>query len=277
MITFNPLVPVLALGMNNRDHRKILVIDGNVGYNGGINIADEYINQDSKLGHWKDTGLRLEGEAVRNLTLMFLSVWHAYDRGKVDIKKYLPNRTVKAEGYVQPFSDSPLDNEQIAENLYMDILWQARDYVYIFTPYLMIDHEMTVALTLAAKRGLDVRIVVPKIPDKKAVYMLTESYFKPLLEAGVRIYRYTPGFIHAKSYVSDDRLAVVGTINMDYRSLYLHFECGTFLMDVDAIAALKQDCLNTFAISEEVTLNNRKTSPIINLAQAVLRVFSPLF
>lgn len=178
---------------------------------------------------------------------------------------------------MQPFSDSPLDDEQIAENLYMDILWQAREYVYIFTPHLMIDHEMTVALTMAAKRGVDVRIVVPKIPDKKAVYMLTESYFRPLLEAGVRIYRYTPGFIHAKSYVSDDRLAAVGTINMDYRSLYLHFECGTFLMDVEAIAALKQDCLETFAISEEVSCDALRSNPVKNIAQAVLRIFSPLF
>ena len=219
VVTFNPMVPYLALGMNNRDHRKILVIDGNVAYNGGINIADEYINVDSKLGHWKDTGLRLEGDGVANLTLMFLSVWDACRKEQTHVAAYLPKKSVKA-----------------------------KDYVYIFTPYLIIDHEMTLALTMAAKRGVDVRIVVPKIPDKKAVYTLTESYFRPLLEAGVRLYRYTPGFIHAKSYLADDKVGVVGTINMDYRSLYLHFECGTFLYEVDALKDLKEDYLETFAV-----------------------------
>ena len=277
VVTFNPMVPYLALGMNNRDHRKILVIDGDVAYNGGINIADEYINVDSKLGHWKDTGLRLEGDGVANLTLMFLSVWDACRKEQTDIAAYLPKKSVRAKGYVQPFSDSPLDEELISENLYMDILWNAKDYVYIFTPYLIIDHEMTLALTMAAKRGVDVRIVVPKIPDKKAVYTLTESYFRPLLEAGVRLYRYTPGFIHAKSYLADDKVGVVGTINMDYRSLYLHFECGTFLYEVEALKDLKQDYEETFAVSEEVHLKELGEGLLKRTGQAVLRVLSPLF
>ena len=277
MVTFNPMVPYLALGMNNRDHRKILVIDGDVAYNGGINIADEYINVDSKLGHWKDTGLRLEGDGVANLTLMFLSVWDACRKEQTDVAAYLPRKSVRAKGYVQPFSDSPLDEELISENLYMDILWNAKDYVYIFTPYLIIDHEMTLALTMAAKRGVDVRIVVPKIPDKKAVYTLTESYFRPLLEAGVRLYRYTPGFIHAKSYLADDKVGVVGTINMDYRSLYLHFECGTFLYEVDALKDLKEDYLETFVVREEVHLKKLGVGLQKRTGQAVLRVLSPLF
>lgn len=278
VVAFNPLVPFLALVMNNRDHRKILVIDGNIGYNGGINIADEYINIDPPYGHWKDTGIRLEGDAVLNLSVMFLSIWNAYYPEKSQIQKYMP--TVKIEnnqGYVQSFSDSPLDDEMISENIYMDILWQAKDYVYIFTPYLIIDHEMTVALTMAAKRGVDVRLVVPKIPDKKAPYHLAESYFGPLTEAGVKIYLYTPGYIHAKSYVSDDRIAVVGTINMDYRSLYLHFECGTLLIDSPAIADLKKDCFDTFAISELVTEKHWQKGRIFALYQAVLRVMSPMF
>ena len=165
--------------------------------------------------------------------------------------------------------------EEVAKE--MDILWNAKDYVYIFTPYLIIDHEMTLALTMAAKRGVDVRIVVPKIPDKKAVYTLTESYFRPLLEAGVRLYRYTPGFIHAKSYLADDKVGVVGTINMDYRSLYLHFECGTFLYEVDALKDLKQDYLETFAVSEEVQLKELGEGLLKRTGQAVLRVLSPLF
>lgn len=278
VVAFNPLVPFLALVMNNRDHRKILVIDGDIGYNGGINIADEYININPPYGHWKDTGLRLEGEGVANLTTMFLSLWNAYYPESGTVEKYLPKKRVEdAVGYVQSFSDSPLDDELIAENVYMDILWQAKDYVYIFTPYLIIDHEMTVALTMAAKRGVDVRLVVPKIPDKKTVYHLTESYFKPLVEQGVKIYLYTPGFIHAKSYISDDRVAVVGTINMDYRSLYLHFECGTVLIEHPAIMDLKADCFETFAVSEQVEVARLNKGRLFNMYQAVLRVLSPLF
>ena len=278
VVAFNPLIPFLALVMNNRDHRKILVIDGNIGYNGGINIADEYINVDSPYGHWKDTGIRLEGAAVVNLTVMFLSVWNAYYPEQTDGKQYLQaDKAEGAKGYVQPFSDSPLDNEMISENIYMDILWQAKDYVYIFTPYLIITNEMEVALCMAAKRGVDVRLVIPKIPDKKTPYHLAESYFKPLAEAGVKIYLYTPGFIHAKSYLSDDRIAVVGTINMDYRSLYLHFECGTLLIDTPAIADLKKDCLQTFAVSERITEKHWKKGRLFSLYQAILRVMSPMF
>lgn len=276
VVAFNPLVPLLALGMNNRDHRKILVVDGNIGYNGGINIADEYINEIVRHGHWKDTGVRLEGEATVNLTAMFLSVWNAYEETQLDLGNYLPTVKVEGEGFVQPFSDSPLDDELLSETVYMDILWQAKDYVYIFTPYLIIDHEMTVALISAAKRGVDVRLLLPKIPDKKIVFDLAQSYFDQLLEGGVRIYLYTPGFVHAKSYVSDDRIAVVGTINMDYRSLYLHFECGTFMVDTKAVMELKKDCLETFALSEEVKREELRFGLVKRLYQAVLRIISPL-
>lgn len=276
VIPFNPLVPVLALGMNNRDHRKILVIDGNVGYTGGINIADEYINETTRFGHWKDTGVRLEGSGVANLTAMFLSVWDACSGTDTALEDFLPDRKIKADGFVQPFSDNPLDNELLSETVYMDILWQAQKYVYLFTPYLVIDHEMTVALTAAAKRGVDVRILLPGIPDKKMVFHLAESYFRQLLESGVRIFLYTPGFIHAKSCLSDDRAAVVGTINMDYRSLYLHFECGAFMTGVDAVGDLKKDCLDSFAVSEEVLLENLRPGPLKKLYHAALRIISPL-
>lgn len=276
VVAFNPLVPFLALGMNNRDHRKILVIDGQIGYNGGINIADEYINEINRYGHWKDTGIRLNGEAVLNLTSMFLSVWHAYDENPIRLKEFKPASSVSSPAIVQPFSDNPLDDELRSETLYMDILWQAKNYVYIFTPYLVIDHEMTVALVSAAKRGVDVRLLIPKVSDQKLVADLAESYYRQLLEGGVRIFLYSPGFIHAKSYVSDDEIAVIGTINMDYRSLYLHFECGVLLTDQPTVMDLKKDALKCFEICEEVLLSNLKKGFFREIYHSVLRILSPL-
>lgn len=279
-IPFNPMVPFISLVMNNRDHRKIMVIDGFISYNGGINIADEYINLYEKYGHWKDTGVRLEGMATWNFTVMFLNMWNGIKKTDEDYENYRPNRWNKKEfesdGYIQPYSDSPLDEETIGENVYIDIISQAKKYVYIFTPYLIIDNEMQVALTLAAKRGVDVRIVTPGIPDKKMVFMLTRSYYHSLKKAGVKIYEYTPGFIHAKSYVCDDRIAVVGTINMDYRSLYLHFECGTLLIDSSIIKEIKEDCIKTFEKSHLVNDKDLKTGFFGSLFNAVLRVLSPL-
>ncbi|MDO5718318.1 MAG: cardiolipin synthase [Tissierellia bacterium] len=280
VMAFNPLVPFMSLVMNNRDHRKILVIDGDIGYTGGINIADEYINVNPPYGHWKDTGIKLQGEAVNNLTAMFLSIWNAYDSEELESERYICSGLIEEnseyKGFVQPFSDSPLDNETLSENIYMDIIWQAKDYVYIFTPYLIIDNEMTIALSMAAKRGVDVRIVVPGIPDKKIIYQLTQSYFKPLMRAGVKIYLYTPGFIHAKSYISDDEIAVVGTINMDYRSLYLHFECGVLMMDTPCIKDIKKDYFEVFEESKLLELDDLKQGRMEDLLRATLRVVSPL-
>lgn len=279
-IPFNPFVPLVSLVMNNRDHRKILVIDGKIGYSGGINIADEYINLYPKYGHWKDTGLRLEGEAVWNFTVMFLNIWNAFLKTDVDYEQFRPHIWHKegfsSDGVVQPYSDSPLDDEALGENIYIDILSQAQKYVYIFTPYLIIDNELQTALTLAAKRGVDVRIVTPGTPDKKIVYKLTRSYYPPLIKAGVKIYEYTPGFIHAKSYVCDDEIAVVGTINMDYRSLYLHFECGTLLLNCTAIKDIKKDCIETFDKSNLINENVLKSNFFTKLFDALLRVLSPL-
>jgi cardiolipin synthase len=279
-MAFNPFIPILSLAMNNRDHRKITVIDGHTAFSGGINLADEYINEKVRFGHWKDTGFMLKGEAVWNYTVMFLQMWNAFRHTDKSYEDFRPNKYYTHEflsdGYVQPFGDSPLDDEIVAENVYLNILNQASDYVYIFTPYLIIDHEMTTALCLAAKRGVDVRIVTPGIPDKKVIFQLTRSYYPPLLKAGVRIYEYAPGFLHAKSYVCDDVTAVVGTINMDYRGLYLHFECGTCFYQNEIINQVKQDCLNTMEQGREISLKDTRQGFFGSLFCAVLRVFSPL-
>lgn len=279
-ISFNPFIPILSAVMNNRDHRKIMVIDGHVAFSGGVNIGDEYINEKMRFGHWKDTGYRLEGDAVWNLTLMFLEMWNGLRPTDETFQTFYPHRyhetAFAQDGFVQPFSDSPLDEETLAENVYMEILAQAKDYVYIFTPYLVIDNELQTAICLAAKRGVDVRLVTPGIPDKKTVYQLTRSYYGALLDAGVKIYEYTPGFLHAKSYVCDDRLAVVGTINMDYRSLYLHFECGTLFYESQLVNELKEDCLKTIKLSRPVTKKDCRRGPLGGLCNALLRVVAPL-
>lgn len=281
-LPFNPFVPVLSLIMNNRDHRKILVVDGHTAFNGGINLSDEYINHTHPHGHWKDTGVRVQGPAVWNFTAMFLSMWHAFrkeDAGE-DVTRFFPQvhhpAPFAGAGFVQPFGDSPLDGEALAETVYIDLLAQARRYVYIFTPYLIIDDILKNALCAAAKRGVDVRIVTPGIPDKKIVYRLTRSHYMPLLKAGVRIYEYTPGFIHAKSYVADDEMAVIGTINMDYRSLYLHFECGTYLYRCPAVMDVKADALDTLSKSQEVRLSRIHHTAAGALFDAVLRLLAPL-
>lgn len=280
-MAFNPVVPFLSMVMNNRDHRKILVIDGHTAFNGGINISDEYINKQSKFGHWKDTGVKVTGDAAWNFTVMFLEMWNAFRTSKEEQDDFRPKRYFEGEfesdGYVQPFSDSPLDDETAGENIYLDILNQAKDYVYIFTPYLILNSELRSALCLAAKRGVDVRMVTPGIPDKKIVYRLTRANYKSLLKAGVKIYEYTPGFIHAKSYVSDDEYAVVGTINMDYRSLFLHFECGTFMYQSKAVMDLKQDSLETIEKSRKIVMEDCKTSALGSLFDAVLLLVAPLF
>lgn len=280
-LAFNPFVPFLSLVMNHRDHRKILCIDGHTVFNGGINLSDEYINRTHPHGHWKDTGVRLVGEGAWNFTVMFLQMWHAFRPQQEPFEHFAPHHfhpgSFGGSGWVQPFGDSPLDGEPLSENVYIDILSQAEDYVYINTPYLAISNEMQTALMTAAKRGVDVRIVTPGIPDKRIVYALTRSYYLPLLQAGVKIYEYTPGFIHAKSYLCDDRIGVVGTINMDYRSLYLHFECGTLMYECDALSSLKSDCEDIFSVSRRVLISDCRRDFPHRLLQAVLRVFAPLF
>ena len=279
-MAFNRFVPFLSVVMNNRDHRKILVIDGHTAYNGGINLADEYINEKVRFGHWKDTGVRIYGEAVYSFTLMFLEMWNAFREPDLDYSIFRPRRwhtdSFESDGYVVPYADTPLDNEELGENVYINILNQAKDYVYIATPYLLISDEMENALCLAAKRGVDVRVLMPGIPDKPVVFFMAKSYYPPLLNAGVQIYEYTPGFVRAKSYVCDDRIVTVGTINMDFRSLYLHFECGTFLYGCRAVMDVKKDMEDCFRQCHQVTFSDCRQGLLGNLFTSVLRVLAPL-
>ena len=279
-MAFNRFVPAVSLVMNNRDHHKITVIDGKVGFTGGINISDEYINVKERFGHWKDTGLMLKGPGVFNLTLMFLEMWNAFNKDGDRYAEFIPDSFEGCgsadDGYVLSFSDSPLDNESVGESVYTDMLYQAKDYIYITTPYLAIDSELQTALCMAAKRGVDVRMITPGIPDKKLVYRLTRSYYPTLLRAGVKIYEYTPGFIHAKSFVCDDKLCVVGTINMDYRSLYLHFECGTLMYNNPEIKQVRKDDLETMEKCRKVELSDMKTNFLGELFDSFLRSVAPL-
>ena len=279
-VAFNRLFPFMALILNNRDHRKIVVIDGKTGYTGGINMSDEYINYTHPHGdHWKDAGIRVEGEAVWNFTVMFLQMWNMSCYTEEDFSRYYYTFEKKPEGagYVQPYMDTPLDDETVGENVYLNMIGHASRYLYIFTPYLITDNEMYTALKLAAKRGVDVRIVTPGVPDKKMIYWLTQSNYQNLIEAGVRVYQYTPGFLHSKCVLCDGETAAVGTINFDYRSFYHHFECGVFLYRADAVEQLKKDMEETFAVSELITLEwCRKKFMKTNVIGPILKLFSPL-
>ncbi len=260
---FAPIRPFISTSYNNRDHRKILVIDGKVGFTGGVNLADEYINRRERFGHWKDASVMLRGDAVRSLTLMFLRMWNAGARERV-YEPYLiePAAAVTGgQGFVIPYGDSPLDDEYTGEMVYLDMIATARDYVYIMTPYLILDNEMVTALCFAARRGVDVRLILPGIPDKKYANLLAKSHYKVLTEAGVRIFEYAPGFVHSKVFVSDDTRAVVGTINLDYRSLYLHFECAVYLYKVPAIRDILRDFADTFPQCREITARDAASLP----------------
>lgn len=280
-LVFNPLAPVVSIVLNNRDHRKITVIDGHVGFMGGINLADEYINAVERFGHWKDAAIMLKGDAVWNLTMMFLQTWDFTTGENEDYNLYKPNvyhpEPFESDGYVQPYGDSPLDHETVGENVYLNLLHKAKDYVYICTPYLIVDNEMVTALSLAAKSGVDVRIMTPHIEDKWYVHILTRAYYEQLIKVGIKIYEYTPGFIHSKTFVSDDEVGVVGSINMDYRSLYLHFECGTWLYKTETIRDIKEDFLNMLEIATPITLEDCKRVKLITrLMRSILRLFAPL-
>lgn len=279
---FNPFRPILNIIQNNRDHRKITVIDGHTAFTGGINLADEYINQKVRFGHWKDAGIMCRGEAVWNFTTMFLQMWAAVTHEPYVFEEYRPHKhhpgSFVNDGFVQPYSDTPLDDEIVGENVYLNIINNAKKYVYIFTPYLIIDNETMTALCLAAKSGIDIRIVTPGVPDKKMVFLLTQSYYEQLLEAGVRIFEYTPGFIHSKCFVCDDETAVVGTINLDYRSLYLHFENGCWMYKSKAVMQVKEDALRTMEeFSHEITLDFcRERNIAVRAIQSILRLFAPM-
>ena len=275
---FNPFRPILNIIQNNRDHRKFCIIDGYVGFTGGVNLADEYINAEQRFGYWKDAALRVEGDAAWNFTVMFLNFWNAFRPSETDYNAFRPMPLVPpvSDGIVQPYADSPLDEEPMAETVYLNILAQAQRYVYIYTPYLAVGEEMLDALKNAAKRGVDIRLVLPGIPDKKLVFRLSRSYYLPLLRAGVRIYEYTPGFLHAKCWVSDDVTAVVGSINMDYRSLFLHFECGVLLQKNSQVAVLRDDVRATLPQCREIQVTECRTSLPGTVLDSVLRLLSPL-
>ena len=277
-IPFNKVSPFKGIFMNNRDHRKMTIIDGKVAFSGGVNISDEYININSKLGVWKDNGIRIKGEAVWNFTVMFLEMWNSFKKEDNDYNKYKYNFTekYKENGFVVPYGGSPLDDVITGEDIYLNIINQAKKYVYIYTPYLIIDTDMINSLILAARRGVDVRIVVPGIPDKKIVYDLTSSYFYTLIKGGVKIYTYTNGFVHSKVFLSDDEIATVGTINLDYRSLYLHFECGIYMKDTNVIKDIKKDFEDSFKESHKVDEKEAKNGLFKGLWQAILRLFAPM-
>ena len=277
---FNPIVPMVNLFMNNRDHRKITVVDGQIGFTGGYNLADEYFNIHSPYGYWKDTGIRLRGEAVGTLTLLFLEMWHAMDDSPVrGLYNYLPRHWDRytGQGYCAPYAYAPTDGLPLGEDVYLNMIQSATESIYITTPYLIITDEMSRALCLAAKRGVDVRIVLPGIPDKTFVYAVSRSYYPRLLRAGVRIYEYTPGFMHSKQVLVDHVMAAVGTFNLDYRSFYHHFENGVLLYESPCIFDIADDFHELFRTSTEVSPDKgHNRSLFTRMKQGALRLIAPL-
>ena len=279
-VKFNPFVPVVSNIHNNRDHRKITVIDGRIGYTGGINLADEYVNVEHPFGNWKDTAVRLEGEGVRGLLFMFLKLYNISVRTCEDYAPYIPQtyERFEGEGFVQPYGSGPrpMYQRSIGEDVYINILSTAKDYVWIMTPYLVIDYRLREALVLAAARGVDVRIITPRIPDKRVVFALTRSNYLALIRGGVKIYEYTPGFIHAKGFLADDKVGVVGTINCDYRSLLFHFEDAVLMYKTKALVDMKKDFEETFAISDQQTEADAKRNVVWRGVCELAKIFAPL-
>ena len=279
-VSFNKFVPLLTSKLNNRNHRKIVVIDGNIGFTGGINLADEYINEKERFGHWKDNGIMIKGDAVWSLTVNFLITWNTITNKKEDFNKFSPNYydcvNTTCKSYIQPYDDSPIDNETVGKNVYLNLINKAKNYIYITTPYLVIDDEIENALILASKNGVDVRIIVPGIADKKIVNEVTKAYYPNLIENNIKIYEYEKGFIHSKTFIVDDVYATLGTINLDYRSLYLHFECGILLYNDKSINDIKIDILNTFEQSKLIKKEDTKIDFIRGLKRAILKLFAPL-
>ena len=278
---FLPFIPVVSNLHNNRDHRKIAVIDGKIGYTGGVNLADEYVNRGGRFGHWKDTAVRLEGEGVKAFALMFLRMFYLRGKRSADFSKYIPAsyESFENEGFVQVYGDGPrpLYERQIGEEVYLNILNGAKRYVWITTPYLIIDYRMREALCMAAQRGVDVRIVTPHVPDKKIPFALTRSNYLVLIRSGVKIYEYTPGFMHAKSFLSDDEIGVIGTINLDYRSLMHHFEDAVLMYKTRALAGLKSDMEGVFSISALQTEADAERNVVSRTVCEIAKLFAPLF
>lgn len=275
---FSPITPFLSSYYNYRDHRKILVIDGKIAFTGGVNLADEYINCRERFGHWKDAAVMLKGEAVPSFTLMFLQMWNISEHEPEWEKWLAPKLSVNAKGYVMPYADCPLDDDKVGENVYMDILNRATNYVHIMTPYLILDGELENALKFAAKRGIDVKIILPGIPDKKGAFALAKTHYKSLIKSGVRLYEYTPGFVHSKVFVCDNEKAVVGTINLDYRSLYHHFECAAYLYKTSCIYDVERDFCETLKLCRKVTPETIKNEKLYyKIVGPILKLIAPLF
>ncbi len=294
-IAFNRVMPVFAIHQNNRDHRKMFVIDDKIAFTGGLNLADEYIGERIRFGDWKDSGVKVQGNAVNSFIVMFFDLWNAFSKGeKVDLKTLLgeiqqtkenlnkrEEKSLQEQGertgfFIQPFDDSPLDRKSDGEFVYLDLIERASKYVYIFTPYLILPDGLRVALCHASMRGVDVRIVTPAIPDKKMVFRMTRANYPVLMQHGVKIYEYTPGFLHSKSIVVDDEFAVVGSINFDYRSLYLHFENAVYFSGCDAVKAVREDCEKTFEVSLLQTEESTKRSWFGRLVDGILRLFDTI-
>lgn len=283
---FNPIRPAISTSQNNRDHRKILVIDGKTAYTGGVNLADEYINRKIRFGHWKDNVIGLKGDAVRTFTVMFLQMWNVCARKldyDCDYGRFLEKgqsynlNGLNREGYSIPFSDSPLDQEYVSHQVYLDIIYQAREYVYIMTPYLILDDDMRTALCYAAKRGVDTIIIMPHVPDKKYAFMLAHTYYPELIESGVKIYEYLPGFVHAKTIVSDGEKAVVGSVNLDFRSQYLNFECGVYIYRNPVNEGIKADFEETLRKCARMTVESYEALPFLHrFCGQALRLIAPL-
>ena len=277
---FSPIRPVLSTTQNNRDHRKICVIDGKTGFTGGINLGDEYINRKVRFGYWKDTAVMLEGDAVQSLTMLFLQMWNVTELKPDQYKRYVTPMSAELHrelGFMIPYGDSPYDNEDVGEEVYFHILNHAKKYVHIMTPYLILDNEMLDTLTRAAKSGIEVCIIMPHIPDKWYAFAVAKTYYRELIEAGVQIYEFTPGFVHAKIFVSDNDTATVGTINLDYRSLYLHFECGVFIYNNPVVREIESDFQKTLEKCQRISIADlKKISPFMAICGRVLRLIAPL-
>ena len=279
-IPFNRFKPFFLVSLNHRDHRKIAVIDGKVGFTGGINIADEYINMRERFGYWKDSAVMISGQAAWNLSVIFLQLWNFSARTDEDFSSFFPWHEKKcqsaSDGFIQPFADSPTDNENVAEHVYIHFINNAKDYLYIETPYFIVDDSFVSALILAAKSGVDVRLILPHKWDKKLVRRISRSYYRELTSGGVRVFEYLPGFMHSKVFLSDDKAAVIGSINLDYRSLYHHFECGTCLYKTSSIKKIRSDFDSVFADCKEIRLEDCSSNPFVTIWQSFLRIIAPI-
>lgn len=276
---FNRFIPVVSSVMNNRDHRKIMAVDGKVAFTGGVNLADEYINRRERFGHWKDSAIRIEGPAAWSMSVMFLTMWAFITKQGEYIEEFRPASVplFPDRGWIQPYTDCPWDDEPVGETVYLNLFNRAKEYIYITTPYLIIDEVMNTALVNAAKAGVDVRIITPHIPDKKTVFQMTRAHYEPLIRGGVKIYEYVPGFVHGKNVAVDDRYGTVGSVNLDYRSLFLHFENGALLMNDPAVMDIKKDFLKTLEQCQQWTLEDCRNVPWPQrLVRSILRIFSPL-